>query len=318
MDKNLKEISVVSPVFNAENIIEELVERTVSSLKQIANNYEIILVDDGSSDQSWEKIIEQSKKYSNLRGIKLSRNFGQHYAVTAGVRASSGKMVVLMDCDLQDDPKHIEILHKTIHSGYDIVFTKRIRRKHSFFKLITATIYNWLFRLLSDRNYDINVGSLTAFTNRVKIEFVNLGEQDRLYIQMLKWLGFKSTYIEVEHRKRVSGNSSYSFLKLLNMAVQGWTSHSDKLLRSSIYLGFALAGFSFLGIIGIIILYFLRGFQSGWPSMIVTILFSTGLILISLGVTGIYIGKIFQQVKNRPLYIVESHINFEDDSKKNS
>lgn len=304
-----KSISIVSPVYKAGKIVDELVRRVSDEVSKITDRYEIILVEDCGGDDSWEKIEDNCKINPNVKGIKLSRNFGQHYAITAGLKAATGEIVIIMDCDLQDDPAYFKDLLKEFEDGYEVVFTKRIGRKHSFFKKVTAKIYNSLFRLFADKNFDLQVGSMTLISKRVKDEFVQLKDQDRLYIQLLKWVGFKSTYLPVEHKERFEGNSSYTLSKLFFTAVQGWTSHSDKLLRLSIYGGLLISAVTLLIGIYIVISYFMKSFQTGWPSLIVAVLFSTGLILMSIGITGIYIGKIFEQTKGRPLYIIDKKIN---------
>lgn len=309
MTQSGKFISVVSPVYKSEKIVDELVKRLSESLSKITENYEIILVEDGGGDSSWLKIEENCIKDKRVKGIKLSRNFGQHYAITAGLSRASGDIIVIMDCDLQDDPVHIKKLLDEFGNGYDVVFTRRIGRKHSFFKMITAKIYNSLFKMFSDKNYDLNVGSMTMISRRVKDEFLKLRDQDRLYIQLIKWVGFRSTYVPVEHRERYEGSSTYSISKLFVTALQGWTSYSDKLLRLSIYTGLIISILSLLAGLSIVLSYFLLKFQPGWPSLIVAILFSTGLILMSIGIAGIYIGKIFEQTKQRPLYIIDEKLN---------
>lgn len=309
MTQSEKFISVVSPVYRSEKIVDELVKRLSESLSKITENYEIILVEDGGGDSSWKKIEENCYRDKRVKGIKLSRNFGQHYAITSGLSMASGNIIVIMDCDLQDDPDHINKLLDEFGKGYDVVFTRRIGRKHSFFKMITAKIYNSLFKMFSDKNYDLNVGSMTMISSRVKDEFLKLKDQDRLYIQLIKWIGFRSTYVPVEHRERYEGSSTYSISKLFVTALQGWTSYSDKLLRLSIYTGLIISVLSLLAALSIVLSYFLLSFQPGWPSLIVAILFSTGLILMSIGIAGIYIGKIFEQTKQRPLYIIDEKIN---------
>ncbi|MEO8446793.1 MAG: glycosyltransferase family 2 protein [bacterium] len=304
-----KFISIVSPVYKAEKIVDELVKRVTDEVSKITSHFEIILVEDCGGDNSWKKILENCAKDSRVKGIKLSRNFGQHYAITAGLSAAKGEVIIIMDCDLQDDPSHIKKLVDEYDKDYDVVFTKRIGRKHSIFKSITAKIYNSLFKLFSDKNYDINVGSLTLISSRVKDEFVKLKDQDRLYIQLIKWIGYNSTYVPVEHRERFEGKSTYTLSQLFVTAIQGWTSYSDKLLRMSIYSGLIISIISLLAGIYVIFSYFLKSFQSGWPSVIVAILFSTGLILMSIGIAGIYIGKIFEQTKERPLYIIDKKVN---------
>jgi len=309
MSQANRSISVVSPVYRAEKIVDELVRRLSSSLSKITDNYEIVLVEDGGGDNSWKEIEKNCNSDKKVKGIRLSRNFGQHYAITAGLNEASGDIIVIMDCDLQDDPEHIEKLFKEFNNGYDVVFTKRIGRKHSFFKMMTAKIYNSLFKIFSDKNYDLDVGSMTMISKRVKDEFLRLKDQDRLYIQLLKWVGFRSTFVSVEHRERYEGTSTYSLSKLFVTAIQGWTSYSDKLLRLSIYSGLIISFLSLLAGMSIVLSYFLLKYQPGWPSLIVAILFSTGLILMSIGITGIYIGKIFEQTKERPLYIIDEKLN---------
>ena len=310
--KNPPEISVVSPVYFAEKIVEELVQRIEQSLKEITDNYEIILVEDAGPDNSWEKIEDICKNNKNVKGIKLSKNFGQHKAISAGVKEARGNNIVLIDCDLQDNPSDIKLLYAKRKEGFNIIFTRRKKRKHGILKTISTLLYNKLFLLFSDKNYDFDAGSLVLFSRKVANEFNKLKDKDRLYLQMLKWLGFNSTHVEVEHHERFEGKSSYSFLKLLKLGLEGWTSHSDKLLRLSAYIGLILAFVSFcLGVI-IVIRYFFFELQPGWPSIIVTILFSTGLIMSSIGVLGIYIAKIFDQSKGRPLYVIETKLNFDD------
>jgi len=306
------EISVISPVYLAEKIVPEFVKRVAEEVSSFATEFEIILVDDCGPDSSWEEIKKQCKRHAFVKGIKLSRNFGQHYAVSAGVARAKGDNIVLMDCDLQDDPKDISKLLKERKNGFEVVFTKRIKRRHGIFKTLIADTYNKLFSLFSGGDYHINAGSLVLFSKRVGKEFNKLKDRDRLYLQMLKWIGFSSTVVSVEHHNRFEGKSSYNFSKLLKIGIQGWTSHSDKLLKFSVYIGVLLSFISFIVGISIIIKYFFYNLQPGWPSIIVTILFSTGLILLSIGVMGLYIGKIFEQSKNRPLYIIDEEINLNE------
>ncbi|MDX1628903.1 MAG: glycosyltransferase family 2 protein, partial [Fulvivirga sp.] len=223
-------LSVISPVYMAEKIVPELVKQVKSAVKGLTEDFEIILVEDGSKDNSWGAIEAECSKDKRIKGIKLSRNFGQHYAITAGINAAVGDNIVLMDCDLQDNPKHIQVLMEKRNEGYEIVFTKRKKRKHGLIKTLNSKIYNALFRIFSDKNYDINIGSLVLFSKRVQKEFLRLKDAERLYIQFLKWLGFETTTVEVEHNPRWEGKSSYNFFKLVKLGIQGWTAHSDKLL----------------------------------------------------------------------------------------
>lgn len=302
-------LSIVSPVFLAGEIVEELVSRIIKEIGPITNSYEIILIDDGSPDNSWQIIKQEALKNENIAGIQLSRNFGQHYAITAGLELSSGEIVVVMDCDLQDDPSIIRQLLQEHEKGADIVFTKRKNRSHNQFKKITGLLYRLMIKIFSDKNYDVDLGSIFSAKRKAVDAVLKMKDQDRLFIQMFKWIGFNQSIILVAHEKRFAGKSSYSFRKMLKLALQGLTSHSNKLLLLSVYIGFAIASVSFFLALLIVILYFTKGFLPGWPSLFVGLALATGLILMSNGVLGIYLGKTFNQVKSRPLYLIKETLN---------
>lgn len=302
-------ISIISPVYRAHEILDELVLQIIQSVSTITDKYEIILVEDGSPDDSWGKIKENCSKYEQVKGIKLSRNFGQHYAITAGIEHAQGDYLIIMDCDLQDDPKSIIPIIEKLCNGNEIVFTKRTKRSHGYFKKQMSTLYNFTIRIIGDKKYDIDSGSMLGASRKACEAFLMLRDKDRLYVQMFKWIGFKQYYLEVPHNPRHQGESSYTFIKMLSLALQGVTSHSTKLLKLSIYIGISISLLAFLIGLIIIILYFTMDFSPGWPSIFVAIAFATGLILFSNGVLGIYLGKTFEQVKERPLYIVEKKLN---------
>lgn len=312
MIENKAYLSVVSPVYRAEGIIDELVKRITEEVSKITQDYEIILVEDGSPDQSWNKIKENCENDNRVKGIKLSRNFGQHYAITAGLKESGGEYVVVMDCDLQENPKYIHKLMDKAKEGNDIVLTIHKKREHGIIQTYFSKIYHRVFNLLvGNKNLKSGeeYGALSILKRKVVQAFSEFNDYHRHYLAVIRWLGFSRTEIEVLHQERFSGKSSYSFRKLIILALDGIISQTDKLLRYSIYTGFTFALIGFNAIIYIIFLYFYNGFQSGWASTVVLIIFSTGLILISLGIVGIYIGKIFEQAKNRPLYFIDEKIN---------
>lgn len=305
-------LSIVIPVYGAEEIVDELIEQLIQVIESITTEYEIILIDDCGPDNSWERIKLNCNLNSRIKGIKLSRNFGQHYAITAGIENAKGDYIVVMDCDLQDDPKYIPEMYRKIRTGYEIVFTFKTNRKHSFIKNITAVLYNFVFNYLSENKIiqsNKNVGAYSMISRKVADAFNTYNDYHRHYLLVLRWLGFKSFYLPIVHKERFSGKSSYTFSKLLKHAIDGITSQSDKLLKVFVNLGLVVSSLSFLSILVIIILYFLNGFMSGWASLIVVLLFSSGIIITGIGVLGIYLGKTFEQTKNRPKYIIDEIIN---------
>jgi polyisoprenyl-phosphate glycosyltransferase len=306
-------LSVVSPVYRAEGILAELARQITASCAAITQDFEIILVEDGSPDNSWQKIEEACRSDKRVKGIKLSRNFGQHYAITAGLQESHGDYVVVIDCDLQDNPKYIADLYQKAKEGYDIVFTKKQKREHSFLKNLFARFFFFIFNWLADsQQATSDVGSYSLLSRKAVDAFCRIKDSHRHYLMILRVLGFRSTSISVVHEKRFAGKTSYSFSKLLKHAINGITSQSDKLLRLSIMVGLVYFFISVLAAAYLIIMYFVQGFKEGWASTIVLLLFSTGIILMSIGIAGIYIGKIFEQVKERPLYIIDRKINFNE------
>ena len=306
------ELSIVSPVYRAEKILPELVKRIHQAVAPLQIDYEIILVDDGSPDNGWQVMEQLATADKQLRAIKLSRNFGQHYAITAGLNVSKGNYVVLMDCDLQDNPDYIPQLLAKAKAGFEIVYTRKTNRQHSFFKNITANLFNKVFNfLIENKNHEAydNVGSYSIISRKVVSAFNDFNDYHRHYLMVLRWMGFTHTYLEIEHQQRFEGKSSYNFSKMINHAIDGIVSQSDKILRLFVYAGLMISAFSFLAILFIVIFYFTHGFKAGWTSMFVLLLFSLGIILTCLGIVGIYVGKTFEQSKNRPKFIIEKEVN---------
>ncbi len=305
------ELSIVSPVYNAASILPHLVKQIKEAVEKISPDYEIILVDDGSPDESWQAIEKECNLNPRVKGVKLVRNFGQHFAITAALEASSGNFVVVMDCDLQDDPKYLNELYRKAKEGFEIVYTEKQERKHSFYKNITARIFNSVFNYLSENvQSHSNVGAYSLISRKVVDAFMQIKDSHRHYLMVLRWLGFRSTSIKIVHQKRHSGQSTYNVSKMLKHAIDGIVSHSDKLLRLSIGTGFIFVFVSFLSAAIVLVRYFLYGALPGYTSTTLLLLLSTGLILMSIGIAGIYIGKIFEQVKSRPLYLTEKKVNF--------
>ncbi len=304
------EISVVSPVYRAEETVFELVRRLTEVLEKITKQFEIVLVEDGSPDRSWERIRECCARDRRVRGIRLSRNFGQHAAITAGLSEARGDWVVVMDCDLQDNPDYIPELYRHALAGAEVVYTEKEKREHgrvkNFFAHGFARVSNWLSR---GDQADPRVGAYSMVSRRVVEAFLRMEDVNRHYLTLLRWLGFTSARVQVRHERRFAGRSSYSLTALVRHAVAGIVSHSDRLLYLSVALGFGfLVLFLFAGT-ALIVAYFQLGFRAGWTSTVVLLLLTTSTILLSIGTAGIYIGKIFDQVKGRPLYVIEQRRN---------
>lgn len=303
-------ISVVSPVYKAEHIVPELVRRIEESLQSITNEYEVVLVCDGSPDNSWLAIQNECERDNRIKGINLSRNFGQHYAITAGFRYVSGEWVVLLDCDLQDRPEEIPRLYRKALEGYDIVQARRVHRKDRFFKQLSSKCFHWAYDWLSGMHTDQAIGNLGIYSRKVVNEFNNMQETSRSFGTLLSYVGFKRTTIDCEHSERFEGKSSYTLSKLLKLTFDVIIANSNKPLRIITEFGFAFSFFAFLlaiynviaKITGIITL-------QGYTTTIFSIWFVGGVIMMVLGVVGLYIGKIYDQVKGRPLFIIDKTIN---------
>lgn len=305
-------LSIISPVYKAENIVDVLVKRIVEEVEKITTDYEIILVEDGGGDASWDKIVENAQKNPKVKGIKLSRNFGQHQAITAGIQVSKGEFLIIMDCDLQDNPIYFSALLKEAENGCDIVYTIKKERKFNWFKNISAKIfYNTFNYLVDNKNFNGSdkVGSFSLITRKAANAFLTFGDYRKHYLMVLRWLGLNSISINIEHNPRFSGKSSYNLSKLIAHAIDGIINNSDKLLRMTASFGFLLFIVSIISALGILIRYLISPFQAGWASLVILILISSGMIIFSIGICGIYIGRVFEQTKNRPIYIIDKEIN---------
>ncbi len=298
-------ISIVSPVYQAQNILPELVKQISDVCNAAGFQYEIILVEDGGKDQSWAAIGELCKQYPQLVGYKLSKNFGQHYAITAGIARAKGDAIVVMDCDLQDNPAYIPELVQKHLQGFNVVCTLKREKKYSLYRRFASDLFFKIINNLSDIRLEKGLGTMTLIDRKVADEYLKIRDYHRHSSMIFSWLGFKRGFIEIEHQARHSGRSSYNLGKLIQHAVNGVISQSDKLLRWSITAGFVLFLASLIGVAYIVVRSFYHQFEVGWPSIVVLILFTTGIILFMLGIAGIYIGKIFDQVKDRPLYIIQ-------------
>lgn len=302
-------LSVVVPVYGCRGALEELHERLIKSIPEITNDYEIILVNDKCPQNSLEIIEEICKKDSNVVGIELSRNFGQMKAILAGLEYSTGDWVVVMDCDLQDRPEEIINLYKKAQEGYDAVFARRKQRKDSFGKVLVSKIFYKIYSFATDMKYDPSLCNFSICSRKVVDSYCKMKEEHRAYVMYIQWLGFKQAAVDVEHNERKEGKSSYNFKKRMKMATDIIFSQSDKLLKAIAYMGFGLTLLSLIAVIVIVINYFNSNVSQGWTSLLATICLMSGMIIFAVGVVGIYIGNIFIQIKERPLYVVRNIIN---------
>ncbi len=298
-------ISVVIPVYKAEHCLDELYRRLRDSLETISQQFEILLVEDCGGDNSWQVIERLAAADPRVRGVQFSRNFGQHYGITAGMDLCRGDWVVVMDCDLQDRPEEIPRLYAKAQEGYDIVLARRGERRDPLLKRMSSALFYRLFSYLADIEYDGQTGNFRIMSRKVALNFRQMREQLRFFGGLVQWLGFPTASIEVEHAERFEGNSSYTFAKLWRLAAETIIAYSDKPLRISVRFGFTMAAIAFC--YGIYILAHALIYGSpipGWNSLIVSLYFIGGIIISILGIIGIYLGKTFDESKKRPLYIV--------------
>jgi dolichol-phosphate mannosyltransferase len=268
------------------------------------------MVNDASPDMAWGTITEIAQKDQRVKGINLSRNFGQHYAITAGLNYCNGNWVVVMDCDLQDRPEEIINLYNKALEGWDVVFASREIRKDGIIKRALSRMFYMTLGYLTNTEQDANIANFGIYHKKVIDAIKSMDDYQRYFPTMVKWVGFSSTKISVDHASRSEGKSSYTFAKLVRLSIDVIISFSDKPLRLTVKFGFALSSIAFIYAIYNLILFFLGDIKvPGYTSLIVSVWFLSGLIITIVGITGLYIGKTFDKVKGRPTYIVKEKIN---------
>lgn len=300
------EISVVIPVYGCDSCLRALYERLKAQLTDLGVSWEVIFVNDGSPDRSWSVLTELSREDPAVRAFQLSRNFGEEAALVAGLSRSNGRWTVVMDCDLQDLPEDIPRLYAKALEGYEVVLTRRRTRGHSRVRRAASRLYYGLVSALLKVDADPSFGNFSMISRRVTDLVLRIRDRDRQYRMVLLWIGFKRTSVEVENAARHSGSSAYGLRRLVRHAVEGVFFQTETLLRWIVYAGIAMAvGGMFLAVF-FVAEHFIEGnLPPGWTSLAVLILLTTGVVTISTGVAALYIGKIFGQVKDRPLYVIE-------------
>jgi glycosyltransferase involved in cell wall biosynthesis len=303
-------LSIVTPVYRAEKIVDELVRRITAAVSSITFDYEIILVEDCGPDNSWEKILENCKKDNRVKGVKLSRNFGQHHAITAGLDLCKGDWVVVMDCDLQDQPEEIPKLYNKALEGYDIVFARRVERQDGFIKKLSSQLFYKALSYLSGIKQDGTIANFGIYSRKSINSINTLREPMRAFTAMARWVGFSKTAINVEHAKRFEGKTTYNWSRLINFALDIAISYSQKPLKLTVKLGLFISCLSIIYTFYNLFLYFAgRITVTGYTSLIISIWFLSGLIIFTLGILGLYIGKAFEGIKDRPIYIIDKEEN---------
>ena len=307
MSKNKFEISIVCSLYNEEAVLPEFYKRVTTVMQKDNIDYQIIFVDDGSFDQSYELLKKFKKDHSErIKIIKFARNFGHQRAITAGIKNANGQAVVVLDCDLQDPPEMILTFIKKWREGNEIVYGVRTERQgETFFKKFTAKVFYKLIRLATHIDIPENVGDFYLLDKRVVTILNQMGEQHRFVRGMIAWVGFKRIGINYIRQARLAGKTKYSFWKMVKFAFDAATSFSFLPLRVISFIGF---GISFCSFLGLSLIVYLKIFTdttiTGWSSLMVVILFIGGIQLLAMGLIGEYIARIGDDVKKRPLYVI--------------
>ncbi len=302
-------LSIVAPVYRSAEIVAELVSRIDKTASSITNSYEIILVEDGSPDESWQAILAACSQFPNLRGIRLSRNFGQHPAIFAGLSLAKGQWVVIMDADLQDEPAHIKRLYERAISNpkVDIVYSYHKDHQHSWWRSFTSNLYNRLLRVILRRKaFDKHVRNYSIISRKVVDAYLRFEDAEPQYLMLLSWLGFQHDFIEVPVQARFSGKSTYTLSRLIDLAVSGLTFRSSRILHIPFWLGLL---FLFVGLVPLLLAVSQQSISIGNGLLLAIIFFSSGMVMMSLGFIGLYLGKVFRQARKRPLFIIDEEVS---------
>ncbi len=298
------ELSVVVPVFGCRDCLEPLHTRLRQSLGSLTPDFELIFVDDRSPDGAWEALVQLAARDAAVRAIRLSRNFGQHAAITAGLAESRGRWTVVMDCDLQEPPEVIPSLYAKAQEGFEVVHTRRVGGPSRPRRLLSGAYFRIRNFFLGTRT-GVDHGTLSMLSRKVVDAFLELRDQHREYLIALDWLGYRQAVVDFEPTERHTGRSSYTLRRLLRVAVDGMFFQTTVLLRWIVALGFlvTVAGFALAAYD--IYVYFTDDPLPGYTSLAVLLLVLAGFVIASLGVVGLYVGKVFEQVKGRPLFVVD-------------
>ena len=307
------DLSVVSPCYGAPTLLRQLVDEITKTVSQLTDSYEIILVEDCSPDNSREIIRDICTADQHVKGVFLSRNFGQQPALNAGYDVAQGDYVVTLDCDLQNPPSQIRDLYLKAKEGYDIVFATRQHRPDTFFMTKGSQLFNSLMGFLTDTKQDKTVAEFAIFSHKVIDAMAKMGDYRRYYPLMTQWVGFKTAKVDVEHAVRTDGKeSSYSMKKRIELAVTTAVSFSTKSLRLIVYFGTLITLVAIIAAIVLVVKTLMMDTPvSGWVTLFVSMWFIAGIMISVMGIIAVYIGSIFDEVKHRPTYLVSEKLNFD-------
>lgn len=304
-------LSVVVPAYNEQEVLPELYRRLKQVLDPLCDHYEVIFIDDGSSDGTLELIRQLQAQDSHVGYIQLSRNFGKEIAMTAGLDAAAGDAVIVIDADLQDPPEVIPDLVRRWQEGYDVVYARRVSREgESWFKKATAHAFYRLVKRVGPVSIPEDVGDFRLMNHRAVVALRSLKERHRFMKGLFAWIGYKQTAINYQRDRRFAGITKWNYWKLWNFALDGITSFSIAPLKIATYLGLLVAGIAFL--YALVVVYKTLVFGDpvrGYPSLMVVVLFLGGVQLVSIGIIGEYLGRMFDETKNRPLYLIDQMVS---------
>jgi len=310
--------SIVIPAYNEEEVIDESYRRLTEVMRGVGEPYELVFVNDGSRDRTLEMLREMAEGDPSVRVLNFSRNFGHQTAISAGMDAAEGEAVVVIDADLQDPPAVIVQMIEKWKEGFDVVYGKRLKRKgESAFKKLTAKVFYRTLYAMTDVDIPVDTGDFRLIDRRVCDTLKTLPERNRYVRGLVSWVGYKQCAVEYVREERFAGETKYPLRKMLKLATDALTSFSLKPLKLSIWIGVLISILSFGFLIAVIVMRLLNfDFMPGWASLIVVSLFFNGVVLIMLGIIGEYIGRIYDEAKGRPLYIVAERIGYGDERKE--
>ncbi|MCC6252366.1 MAG: glycosyltransferase family 2 protein [Bacteroidia bacterium] len=300
-------ISLVIPIYNEEVLIDELINRTLKALKSFGNDFEIIIVDDGSSDNSIIKLLKHRKQDDRIKIVQLSRNYGHQAAYTAGLTVAKGKFVAMMDGDLQDPPELIEVMYKKLISNEntDIIYAKRKSRKEKMLRRFLMKMFHKIFSKITRGSSIENVGNFSIFRDYVKDAILIYSEKNRYLPGIRFHAGFSQDYILFDRDERIAGSTKMSISKLISLALDALFSFSNLPLRTMLFIGFVGLFISLVGVIYVILSKLMGVAPFGWSSTLFFIFFFSSLQIMFLGLLGEYIYRIYKEVQNRPLFIIK-------------